>query len=98
MKISASRLALAAVLSAWAMTAASADSASPIASQQTAIQMPMAGFTCAQAAAQLNKAGYTSVMPTECERLQYSFDVERGDGRFVVVFNAESGGSVAIPR
>ena len=98
MKISASRLALAAVLSAWAMTAASADWASPIASQQTAIQMPMAGFTCAQAAAQLNKAGYTSVMPTECERLQYSFDVERGDGRFVVVFNAESGGSVAIPR
>jgi hypothetical protein len=98
MKISASRLVLAAALSAWAMTAASANPASPLSSQHATVQMPLAAFTCAQAAAQLNMAGYTSVKPTDCDGLQYAFEVERGDGRFVIVFNAESGGSVATPR
>jgi hypothetical protein len=98
MKTSASLFVLAAVFSAWTVSAANADPVSPLSSQHATVQMPMAAFSCAQAASQLTSAGYTSVTPTDCDGLQYVFEVGRGDARFVIVFNAESGGSVVIPE
>jgi hypothetical protein len=98
MKTSASLFVLAAVFSAWTVSAANADPVSPLSSQHATVQMPMAAFSCAQAASQLTSAGYTSVTPTDCDGLQYVFEVARGDARFVIVFNAESGGSVVVPE
>jgi hypothetical protein len=98
MKTSASLFVLAAVFSAWTVSAANADPVSPLSSQHVTVQMPMAAFSCARAASQLTSAGYTSVTPTDCDGLQYVFEVGRGNARFVIVFNAESGGSVVIPE
>lgn len=91
-------LCLAMTLAAAAATGAAANPLAPTSASSAHMLTPLAQFSCSQAKSALQERGYRNVEASDCGGLQYSFDAERSGRAYTVVFNAESGGSVDIPR
>lgn len=89
---------LAAILASAAAIGAHADEITSMQGIAAPALMPLAKYDCRAAKAEIEHKGYRVLAATDCSGLQYAFVARRGQAIYNVLFSAESGGLVEVPR